>query len=192
MFRDYEELPYFDEAGNQYVQEIHRQDAITRKGGRLSAPQMIKYENRVAMLVERLVLIWEAVQDDDEAIRDYMDSIERTSRQGLLPKSVYERFHRKLAEMKAPPPSQSERDRDRLRVISGGGPLEGLSVTNCSDEELIQMYRERSVSKENLFREFQKRERAGSRLHRLDPDLWGKYRGWLQARRRRSRPGPRK
>lgn len=190
MFGNYEELPYFDETGNQYVQEIHRQDAYKKRGGRLSAPQMIKYENRVSMLVERLVLIWEAVQEDREAVKDYMDSIERNEKEGLLPRIVYDRFHSKIAEMKLPPPTHSERERDRLRVISGEGRVEEINVTTCSDEELIQVYRSRTVSSEKIFREFQRRERAGSRLHRLDPDAWGKYRSWLQGRRRKPRPGP--
>jgi hypothetical protein len=54
MFREnHDDLPYFDEIGNDYIREIRRQDAYTGRGGKLSAPQQIKYENRVAMLVER-------------------------------------------------------------------------------------------------------------------------------------------
>src|SRR5438477_12307273 len=88
---DQEELPYFDETGNSYVHELNRQDAYIKRGGTLSAPQMIKYENRVAMLVERLVLIHEALQNDPDGLRDYLASIESFRQLNLLPLEVYNR-----------------------------------------------------------------------------------------------------
>src|ERR1044071_2224007 len=96
MFRDEYELPYFDEMGNEFVREISRQDAFLKRGGKLSPPQMVKYENRVAMLVERLVLILEKLQGDTEAIYDYLHSIEENKKRGLLPTEVYARFMDKI------------------------------------------------------------------------------------------------
>src|SRR5262245_11107901 len=94
--KQFDELPYFDSAQNDFVKELRRQDAYVRRGGRLSAPQMIKYENRVAMLVERLLLIHEAVKNTPEDLKDYMESVEQMKKIDALPQQVYARFKEKL------------------------------------------------------------------------------------------------
>ena len=187
----YEDLPYFDLAKNGYVQEIRRQDAYMKRGGRLSAPQQIKYDNRVSMLVERLLLIHEAVKDTPEDLRDYMESVEQMRRTGALPVEVYSRFKDKLNPVgkDALSPS-SERDRDRFRVITGGATAETSSLSDEPVEQLIQMYEEKAISPQTLFEEFNKREKSGVKLPRMGGNLWGKYRGWV-AEKRRNRRQPR-
>lgn len=184
MEREQYDLPYFDEAGNEFVRELNRQDAYLKRGGRLTAAQQIKYENRVAMLAERLNLIFDAVQEDSEALKDYMESIEQTRRSGLLPRMVYQRFQDKL--QKTDQEAQgSERDRDRNRVVSAGVREEKSILTDMPVGELLDLYQKRSITREILFHEFRKRENAGIKLQRMDPDLWGRYRSWVAEQRRR-------
>lgn len=184
MHQDDYELPYFDDAGNDFVKEINRQDAYVKRGGRLSASQMIKYENRVAMLAERLNLIFDAVKEDPEALKDYMESIEHTRRQGLLPQMVYQRFHDKLNKSTTDIQG-SERERDRNRVVSAGVREEKSNLTDLSVGDLLDLYQRRSITRETLFLEFRKRENAGIKLQRMDSDLWGRYRSWVAEQRRR-------
>jgi len=185
MFQDEYELPYFDEAGNQFVREINRQDAYIKRGGRLSAPQMIKYENRVAMLVERLVLIFEAVKVDPEAVHDYLESIEQTKRMEILPREVYKRFNDKVHEGEPQGGSAgSERDRDRQRVIHRGVREETSGLADLPVGELMDKYKQQIITREVLFQQLQMREKAGIRLDRMDPDLWGRYRNWVAEKRR--------
>jgi hypothetical protein len=187
----FEDLPYFDSAQNDLVKEIRRQDAYVRRGGKLSAPQMIKYENRVAMLVERLVLIHEAVQGTPDDLRDYLESVEQMKKIGALPQQVYTRFKDKVAGTGQDSQSPaSERDRDRFRVITGGATAETKSMTDLSVEKLLEMYEQKTISGQTLFEEFYKREKAGVKLPRIGGNLWGKYRGWV-AEKRRSRRQPR-
>ena len=184
----YDELPYFDTAQNGYVQEIRRQDAYMKRGGKLSAPQQIKYDNRVSMLVERLVLIHEAVKETPQDLRDYMESIEQMKRIGSLPAQVYARFKDKLdnASKDAGLPA-SERERDRFRVITGGATAETKSLSNEPVEKLIEMYEQKTISPQTLFEEFNKREKSGTKLPRMGGNLWGKYRGWVAEKRRNRR-----
>ena len=184
MYQDHYELPYFDEAGNEFVREINRQDAFLKRGGRLSAAQMIKYENRVSMLAERLNLIFDAVKEDPESLKDYMESIEQNRRSGLLPRMVYQRFHDKLNKA-AHETHGSERDRDRNRVVSAGVREERSNLTDMPVPELLDLYQKRSITREILFHELRKRENAGMKLQRMDPDLWGRYRSWVAEQRRR-------
>jgi hypothetical protein len=184
MYRDNYELPYFDEAGNEFVREINRQDAFLKRGGRLSAAQMIKYENRVAMLAERLSLIFEAVKEDPDSLRDYLESIEQNRRTGMLPRKVYQRFQDKLQKTEEET-HHSERDRDRYRVVSGAVREEKSNLTDMPVPELLDLYQRRAISREILFQEFRKRENAGMKLQRMDPDLWGRYRSWVAEQRRR-------
>lgn len=184
MYQDQEELPYFDEAGNEFVREINRQDAFLKRGGRLSAAQMIKYENRVAMLAERLNLIFDAVKEDPDSVRDYLESIEQNRRLGLLPRKVYQRFQEKLNKTEEES-HHSERDRDRYRVVSAGVREEKSNLTDMPVPELLDLYQKRSISREILFQEFRKRENAGIKLQRMDADLWGRYRSWVAEQRRR-------
>jgi hypothetical protein len=187
----YDDLPYFDLAQNGYVQEIRRQDAYMKRGGKLSAPQQIKYDNRVSMLVERLLLIHEAVRDTPEDLRDYMESVEQMRRTGALPTQVYARFKDKLdAAGRDTQSTPSERDRDRFRVITGGATAETSSLSDESVERLIQMHEEKAISTQTLFEEFSKREKSGVKLPRMGGNLWGKYRGWV-AEKRRNRRQPR-
>jgi hypothetical protein len=186
MFQDDNELPYFDEIGNDYVRELNRQDAYLKRGGRLSAPQMIKYDNRVSMLVERLILILEAVKEDTEALHDYLQSIEQTGRSGRLPHQVYTIFKQKI-DQSHDQAVVSERDRDRNRVIQSGLKAEESNLSDLPVDQLLGMYQEKKISKETLFRQFSKRERAGIRLQRMEADLWGKYRSWVALKRRISR-----
>lgn len=190
MYQDDNELPYFDEAGNEYVREISRQDAFVKRGGRLSPSQMVKYENRVAMLVERLVLILEKLQGDDEAIYDYLHSIEENKKLGLLPKEVYDRFMEKIHKTEEDT-SGSERERDRQRVIRGEMREEHSSLSDISVSELLTLYERQSITREILFEQFSRRERAGIKLDKMDRDLWGRYRSWVAEKRRiqRSRRG---
>jgi len=184
MYQDQQQdLPYFDEAGNEFVREINRQDAYINRGGRLTAAQMIKYENRVAMLAERLNLILEAVKEDPDALRDYLESIEQTRKMGTLPRKVYQLFHDK--RNKIDEHQGSERDRDRNRVVSAGVREERSNLTDLSVNDLLDLYQKRSISREILFHEFRKRENAGMKLQRMDADLWGRYRGWVAEQRRR-------
>lgn len=184
----YDELPYFDAAQNGYVQEIRRQDAYMKRGGRLTAPQQIKYDNRISMLVERLLLIHEAVKETPDDLRDYMESIEQMKKTGSLPAQVYARFKDKLdtAVKDAGGTPASERDRDRFRVITGGATAETKSLSDESVEKLIEMYEQKAISPQTLFEEFNKREKSGAKLPRMGGNLWGKYRGWV-AEKRRSR-----
>jgi len=186
MFSEDYDLPYFDEIGNDYVREINRQDAFVKRGGRLSAPQMIKYDNRVSMLVERLELILEAVKEDTEALHDYLQSIEHTGRKGLLPRQVYSLFKQKL-EQSADQAVVSERDRDRNRVVRAGSKPEESNLSDLPVDQLLGMHQDKKISKETLFRQFSKRERAGIRLQRMDPDLWGRYKSWVASKRRIAR-----
>lgn len=183
----YDELPYFDAAQNEYVQEIRRQDAYMKRGGKLSAPQQIKYDNRVSMLVERLVLIHEAVKGTVDDLRDYMNSIEEMKRLGALPGLVYSRFKEKVdTSVKDAESPFSERERDRFRVITGGATAETKTLSEIPVEELIEMYQQKTISPQTLFEEFNKREKSGVKLPRMGGNLWGKYRGWV-AEKRRSR-----
>jgi hypothetical protein len=184
MYRDQEELPYFDEAGNEFIREINRQDAFLKRGGRLTAAQQIKYDNRVSMLAERLNLIFDAVKDDPESLKDYMESIEHNRRAGLLPRMVYQRFQDKLHKAEHDKHG-SERERDRHRVVSAGVREERSNLTDMQIPELLDLYNKREISKEVLFLEFRKRENAGMKLQRMDADLWGRYRSWVAEQRRR-------
>ena len=189
MYQDQQaELPYFDEMGNEFVREINRQDAYIKRGGKLTASQMIKYENRVAMLAERLSLILDAVKEDPEALRDYLESIEQTRRLGTLPLKVYQVFHDKRT--KSEETHGSERERDRNRVVSGAVREERSNLTDLSVSELLDLHDQRSISREVLFLEFRKRENAGMKLQRMDPDLWGRYRSWVAEQRRRKQMRP--
>lgn len=191
MFRDEYELPYFDEMGNEFVREISRQDAFLKRGGKLSPPQMVKYENRVAMLVERLVLILEKLQGDTEAIYDYLHSIEENKKRGLLPKEVYDRFMDKIHKTGDEELPGSERDRDRKRVIRGEVREEHSSLSDISVNELLALYDRQDITREVLFEQLSRRERAGMKLDKMDRDLWGRYRSWVAEKRRiqRSRRG---
>ena len=182
MHQDDYDLPYFDDAGNDFVKELNRQDAYVKRGGRLSASQMIKYENRVAMLAERLNLIFDAVKEDPDSLRDYMESIEHNRRQGLLPRMVYQRFQDKIQKQES---HGSERDRDRNRVVSAGVREEKSNLTDLSINDLLDLYQKKSITRETLFMEFRKRENAGMKLQRMDSDLWGRYRSWVAEQRRR-------
>jgi hypothetical protein len=183
MYRDEQnDLPYFDETGNDFVREINRQDAYIKRGGKLSAAQMIKYENRVAMLAERLSLILDAVQEDPEALRDYLESLEQTRRAGSLPLKVYQVFQDRRNKVES---HGSERERDRHRVVSGSVREERSNLTDLSVNDLLDLYNKRSISREILFLEFRKRENAGMKLQRMDADLWGRYRSWVAEQRRR-------
>lgn len=185
MFReDQEELPYFDEVGNDYIREIRRQDAYTGRGGKLSAPQQIKYENRVAMLVERLVLILDAVESDPAAVRDYLESIEVNGRNGLLPATVYSRFKEHVQIKSQPESRASERERDRLRFISGEVRSENNNLSQLSVDQLLENHERGQISMETLFQQFRKRERSGVRLQKMDPKLWNRYRSWVAEKRR--------
>jgi len=190
MDRNQVELPYFDEVGNEYVRELNRQDAFVRRGGRLSASQMIKYENRVAMLAERLALILEAVKEDSEAVKDYLESIEHNRRRGTLPKMVYQRFQDGVHKGEGGDASHSERDRDRNRVIRGSVREERSSLTDLPLEQLLEMFEKKTISRETLFQQFRKRENAGMKLQRMDSDLWGRYRSWIAEQRRRKQMRP--
>ena len=193
MFREeHDELPYFDEVGNDYIREIRRQDAYAGRGGKLSAPQQIKYENRVAMLVERLVLILDAVQSDPEAIRDYLESIEVNGKNGLLPSTVYTRFKEYVKAKGEPPSMASERERDRLRFISGELKSESNNLSQLSVDELLDQHERGQISMETLFQQFRKREKTGTRLQKMDQKLWNRYRSWVAEKRRvRRAPDPR-
>ena len=184
MYQDQQELPYFDDAGNDFIREINRQDAFMKRGGRLTAAQQIKYENRVAMLAERLNLIFDAVKDDPDSLKEYMESIEQNRRSGLLPRMVYQRFQDKLHKDEHETHG-SERDRDRHRVVSGGVREEKSNITDLPVAELLDLYQKRSITREVLFHEFRKRENAGMKLQRMDADLWGRYRSWVAEQRRR-------
>jgi hypothetical protein len=184
MFRDDYELPYFDEAGNEFVREISRQDGFIKRGGKLSPPQMIKYENRVAMLVERLVLILEKLQGDTEAVYDYLHSIEENKKRGLLPKQVYQRFMDKIHKTGEDELPGSERDRDRQRVIRGEIREEHSSLSDLPVNELLGLYERQDITRETLFEQLSRRERAGLKLDKMDRDLWGRYRSWVAEKRR--------
>lgn len=187
MREEIEELPYFDNTGNEYIKELNRQDAYIRRGGRLSAPQMIKYENRVAMLVERLVLIRDAVQNDPEALGDYLHSIEQSRKLGLLPRQVYERFKDQTGGKTDNTPNGSERDRDRMRVIRGEQRHEQIQLSDLTVEDLLDKHRRQVITNEILFQQFHKREKVGMRLPKIDPTLWSKYRTWVAEKRRQRR-----
>jgi hypothetical protein len=144
---------------------------------------MIKYENRVAMLAERLGLILDAVQEDPDALRDYLESIEQNRRAGTLPLKVYQVFHDKRT--KTEEVHGSERDRDRNRVVSGAVREERSNLTDLSVSDLLELYDKRDISREILFMEFRKRENAGMKLPRMDSDLWGRYRSWVAEQRRK-------
>jgi hypothetical protein len=180
----YVDLPYFDDIGNDYVRELQRQDSFLGRGGKLSAPQMIKYENRVAMLVERLLLILEAVKQDADDLRDYLHSIEQAGRRGTLPKQVYTRFKEKIEGGEKDHSHRSERDRDRFRVISGSEGEGRTELSDASIPDLLDMHRRRRISHHVLFEELEKREKEGHRLPKMDPRVWGRYRSWLSERRR--------
>jgi len=184
-----DDLPYFDTAGNEYVRELMRQDAYMHRGGKLSAPQMIKYENRVSMLVERLLLVLEALRTDEAAVRDYLAHVELAHTKKHLPRQVYQRFMDKIGETGKEVVDGSERDRDRLRVIHGGQKVDSYNLAEHTEVTLIEMYREKSISFNTLFTEFHKRERSGKKLPKMDSNLWGHYRSWV-AQKRRSRRRP--
>jgi hypothetical protein len=136
------------------------------------------------MLAERLHLIFDAVKEDPEALRDYLESIEQTRRSGQLPRMVYERFQDRIHKTGQEQPS-SERDRDRHRVVSSGVREERSNLTDLSVSDLLDMYEKRTIRREVLFQEFRKRENAGMKLQRMDADLWGRYRSWVAEQRRR-------
>lgn len=184
MFRDEYELPYFDETGNEFLREISRQDAFIKRGGKLSPPQMIKYENRVAMLVERLVLILEKIQGDTEAVYDYLHSIEENKARGLLPRQVYQRFMDKIHKTGEEELHGSERERDRKQVIRGEVREERSSISDLPVSELLTLYERQSITREVLFEQLSRRERAGMKLDKMDRDLWGRYRSWVAEKRR--------
>jgi hypothetical protein len=183
---DNEELPYFDADGNMYIEELRRNDAYVRRGGKLSAPQMIKYENRVMMLVERLVLIHEAVKPNHQDCEDFLRSIEHYHRRGLLPKLVYQRFKEKN-ETVHQPAHKSERDRDRLRVITGGAEADERSLSDLPVETLLEMNQQGTISNPILFHEMHKREKSGVKLPKMGGALWGKYRTWVAEKKRARR-----
>lgn len=183
---DFEELPYFDTTGNTYAQELRRHDAYVNRGGKLSAPQMIKYENRVMMLVERLVLIHDAVKSNNQDLEDFMRSIEQYHRRGLLPKQVYMRFKEKN-EPGSESHSHSERDRDRLRVIRKGAEADERSLSDLPAEKLLEMYQGGTIAGPVLFHELSKREKTGTKLPKMGGTLWGKYRTWVAERKRARR-----
>lgn len=183
---DYEELPYFDSGGNTYVDELRRQDAYVKRGGKLSAPQMIKYENRVMMLVERLILILDAVKTNPADLEDYLHSIEHYNRRGLLPQQVYQRFKEKV-EGTHEHSDRSERDRDRLRVITGGAEADERNLGDMAVEKLLEMHAAGTINNQTLFIELSKREKSGARLPKIGSSLWGKYRTWVAERRRARR-----
>lgn len=187
MHEELDELPYFDTTGNEYVRELNRQDGYLRRGGRLSATQMIKYENRVAMLVERLVLIRDAVQTDAEAMGDYLHSIEQTRKLGLLPREVYQRFKDHIHPNKEEPQSASERERDRMRVIRGEQRHEEIQLSDLSVEDLLDKHSRQVITNEVLFQQFHKREKVAIRLPKIDAALWSKYRTWVSEKRRQRR-----
>ncbi|HSE41070.1 MAG TPA: hypothetical protein VLH08_09925 [Acidobacteriota bacterium] len=187
---DNEELPYFDSDFNTYVQELRRNDAYVRRGGKLSAPQMIKYENRVMMLVERLVLIHEAVKPNHQDCEDFLKSIEHYHRRGLLPKQVYQRFKEKNDTSQQASHS-SERDRDRFRVITGGAEADERSLSDLPVETLLEMNQQGAISNPVLFHEMHKRERTGVKLPKMGASLWGKYRTWVAEKKRARRHAPR-
>jgi len=189
MYRnDHHDLPYFDEIGNDYVSELRKQDHYIKRGGKLTAPQLIKYENRVSMLVERLILILEAVKNDPDDLRDYLHSIEQTNLKGTLPTQVYAHFKKKIEGVETDTGHRSERDRDRFRVISGGEPVTESKLSEVPINQLIEMYTQQDISSRTLFQEFEKREKSGNRLPKIDGNLWGRYRSWLADRRRNRRP----
>ncbi len=183
---DFEELPYFDTTGNTYAQELRRHDAYVNRGGKLSAPQVIKYENRVMMLVERLILIHDALRSNNQDLEDFMRSIEQYHRRGLLPKQVYLRFKEKN-ETGRELHSHSERDRDRLRVITGGAEADERSLSDLPAETLLQMYQDGTIAGPILFHELSKREKSGTKLPKMGGALWGKYRTWVAERKRARR-----
>jgi hypothetical protein len=184
-----DELPYFDSVGNDYVKELNRQDAYMRRGGRLTAPQQIKYENRVAMLAERLALIHTAILSDPEALQDYLHSVEQTRRLGVLPLQVYSRFMDQIKGKKEESTAGSERDRDRLRVIRGEQRHDQVQLSDLSVEDILDRHQRQTITDDVLFQQFQKREKAGIKLPKIDSVLWSKYRTWVgeQRRMRRSR-----
>jgi hypothetical protein len=184
---DFEELPYFDTTGNTYCQELRRHDAYVNRGGKLSAPQMIKYENRVMMLVERLMLIHDAVKSNNQDLEDFMRSIEHYYRRGLLPKQVYLRFKEKNEPGPEVHTQHSERDRDRLRVIRRGAEADERSLSDLPAETLLQMYQDGSLTGPVLFHELSKRERTGTKLPKMGGALWGKYRTWVAEKKRARR-----
>jgi hypothetical protein len=151
---------------------------------------MIKYENRVSMLVERLLLVLEALKGDDQAIKDYLAHIEYAHRKQFLPRQVYQRFMEKIRDAATAATTASERERDRLRVIQGGQKVDSFNFEEHSEEILIEMYRKKTISSNTLFTEFNKRERSGKKLPKMDSNIWGHYRSWV-AQKRRSRRRPR-
>lgn len=189
MHNEMDELPYFDSVGNDYVKELNRQDAYMRRGGRLTAPQQIKYENRVAMLAERLALIHTAILSDPEALQDYLHSVEQTRRLGVLPLQVYSRFMDQIKGKKEESTAGSERDRDRLRVIRGEQRHDQVQLSDLSVEDILDRHQRQTITDDVLFQQFQKREKAGIKLPKIDSVLWSKYRTWVgeQRRMRRSR-----
>jgi len=187
---DLYELPYFDETGNDYIREIKRQDAYLKRGGKMSAPQMLKYDNRVSMLVERLILIHEAVRTDAESLKDYLSSLEDNRQRGALPDSVFQKFQDKLQKHEEEKnDTKSERERDRLRVIQGGVKEEFSNLSDMPVEALLAMHKEQQMTNEVLYQQLSMREKAGMKLPRMDRNLWGNYRSWV-AEKRRSRRRP--
>lgn len=160
-----------------------------RRGGRLTAPQQIKYENRVSMLVERLVLIHAAIVSDADAVKDYLHSVEQTRKMGALPLQVYSRFMDQIKGKVEEGPAGSERDRDRLRVIRGEQRHDQVQLSDLPVEDLLDRHQKQTITNDVLFQQFQKREKVGLRLPKIDPALWSKYRTWVgeQRRMRRSR-----
>jgi hypothetical protein len=136
------------------------------------------------MLVERLVLILDAVQSDPEAIRDYLESIEVNGRNGLLPSTVYSRFKDHVRAKGQPEMLASERERDRLRFISGEVRSENNNLSALSVDQLLEKHERGHISMETLFQQFRKREKSGTRLQKMDQKLWNRYRSWVAEKRR--------
>jgi hypothetical protein len=178
------DLPFFDELLNDYAHEISRQDAYLKRGGKLSAPQIIKYDNRIAMMTERLVVIFEAVKEDSEALQDYLHAVEDAYRDGKLPAQVYTRFTDRIHGRNQEPSYSSERERDRNRVIGGG--VRPPNLGDVTGDQLLQMYNENRISTEVLFQQLRSRQRSGRRLPHLEQELWNRYKSWLSEKRRSS------
>jgi hypothetical protein len=105
-----------------------------------------------------------------------------------LPNQVYAHFKKKIEGVEKDTGHRSERDRDRFRVITGGEPVTHSKLSEVSIPQLIEMFNQRNISSRTLFQEFEKREKSGKRLPKIDGNLWGRYRSWLADRRRNRRP----
>ena len=86
---------------------------------------------------------------------------------------------------------KSERDRDRLRVITGGAEADERSLSDLPVETLLEMNQQGTISNPVLFHELNKREKTGTKLPKMGGVLWGKYRTWVAERKRARRHAPR-